>query len=63
MGLLYTQPSNIQYIWEKNIGTNFSSNICHVLPLKTKKQELVSKETNVTYSTLTCMIIFMIFVA
>ena len=46
-----------------NIGTNFSSDICHVLPLKTKKQELVSKVTNMTYSTLTCMIIFMIFVA
>jgi hypothetical protein len=42
MGLLYTQPSNIQYIWEKYIGTNFSSDICHVLSLKTKnKQELI----------------------
>jgi hypothetical protein len=30
--------------------------------LKQKKHELVSKETNMTYSTLTCMIIFMIFV-
>ena len=37
MGLLYTKPSNIQYIGGKNIRTNFSSDICHVLPLKTKK--------------------------
>jgi hypothetical protein len=42
-GLLYTKPSNIQYIWQKHIRTNFSSDICHVLPLKTKTKRTCFK--------------------
>jgi hypothetical protein len=47
-GVLYTKPSNIQYIWEKILERILVPISGMYSLLEQKKQELFSKETNVT---------------